>query len=407
MEPMLRKAVSEELEGRLGRTAAGSHPLRRSPSLRVQAPEPLPVNIPLHLLFPKTLKLPIYTLNEIVSHDNSPVRVILLDPRSDLNIDTVGPLSTFLRFRPMDIRDDHDDSGQFWYRSSFSALLADRWKKAQPNTNAGTELFIDRHPACFDVLLHLLRTGDLIPEGNPEGFALQRSPILRPRGPPPSSCKGESGREFPTALAFDDEPWCLLEKGKAKAKIHASPAGGFLRRPWQHGIYVPRLGYGGASSDMSPQPQQHAAGEERSGNICVMDSLMNMGFLDYRNIPEEQPWPVRWASSENTVAADHDQPQAIHCHEGQLFARTINNVSVFSSGGGVDDLVLKSKVQLTDNSSWIPSRKFRLGVRVIPGSYHGVFRILEAVTEPFVVRDHRGKCKFVQIIHTTFICISI
>ncbi|PKI48332.1 hypothetical protein CRG98_031280 [Punica granatum] len=80
----------------------------------------------------------------------------------------------------------------------------------------------------------------------------------------------------------------------------------------------------------------------------VMDSLMNVGFLDYRNIPKEQPWPIGWASSENTVAADHDHPDAIHHHKGQLFAHTRNNGSVFSSGGGVEDLVLTSKVRASD-----------------------------------------------------------
>lgn len=51
------------------------------------------------------------------------------------------------------------------------------------------------------------------------------------------------------------------------------------------------------------------------------------------------------------------------------------------------------EIELTDNSSWVRSRKFRLAARVVPGSYHGA-RIHEAITEAFVVRDHRGECKF-------------
>nr|DAD31846.1 TPA_asm: hypothetical protein HUJ06_010697 [Nelumbo nucifera] len=51
----------------------------------------------------------------------------------------------------------------------------------------------------------------------------------------------------------------------------------------------------------------------------------------------------------------------------------------------------------TDNSSWIRSRHFRLGARVAPGSYQGA-RIREAKTEPFIVKDHRGECKFVLLI---------
>ncbi|XP_030967555.1 protein SAR DEFICIENT 1-like [Quercus lobata] len=47
-------------------------------------------------------------------------------------------------------------------------------------------------------------------------------------------------------------------------------------------------------------------------------------------------------------------------------------------------------IEFTDNSSWIRSRKFRVGVRVVPGS-NGNVRICEAMTEPFVVKDHRGE----------------
>jgi hypothetical protein len=44
----------------------------------------------------------------------------------------------------------------------------------------------------------------------------------------------------------------------------------------------------------------------------------------------------------------------------------------------------------TDNSSWIRSRKFRLGLRVSPGFCEGI-RIMEAKTEAFTVKDHRGE----------------
>ncbi|KAJ0030576.1 hypothetical protein Pint_14535 [Pistacia integerrima] len=44
----------------------------------------------------------------------------------------------------------------------------------------------------------------------------------------------------------------------------------------------------------------------------------------------------------------------------------------------------------TDNSSWIRSRKFRLGVKVAPG-YCEEIRIREAKTEAFAVKDHRGE----------------
>ncbi|XP_040999368.1 protein SAR DEFICIENT 1-like [Juglans microcarpa x Juglans regia] len=48
-------------------------------------------------------------------------------------------------------------------------------------------------------------------------------------------------------------------------------------------------------------------------------------------------------------------------------------------------------IEFTDNSSWIRSRKFRIGAKVSPGSNHQGARIYEAMTEAFVVKDHRGE----------------
>lgn len=54
-----------------------------------------------------------------------------------------------------------------------------------------------------------------------------------------------------------------------------------------------------------------------------------------------------------------------------------------------DGAVTVGELEFTDNSSWIRCRRFRLGARVVGGD-HGV-RILEAMTEPFMVKDHRGE----------------
>ncbi|GAV59604.1 Calmodulin_bind domain-containing protein [Cephalotus follicularis] len=48
------------------------------------------------------------------------------------------------------------------------------------------------------------------------------------------------------------------------------------------------------------------------------------------------------------------------------------------------------ELTFTDNSSWIRSRKFRLGLKVASGYCEGV-RIREAKTESFTVKDHRGE----------------
>jgi len=46
----------------------------------------------------------------------------------------------------------------------------------------------------------------------------------------------------------------------------------------------------------------------------------------------------------------------------------------------------------TDNSSWIRSRKFRLGARLLQSKCTDV-SIKEAIGGPFFVKDHRGECK--------------
>ncbi|MBA0657443.1 hypothetical protein Goklo_009728, partial [Gossypium klotzschianum] len=55
-----------------------------------------------------------------------------------------------------------------------------------------------------------------------------------------------------------------------------------------------------------------------------------------------------------------------------------------------DGVGLIENIEFTDNSSWIRSRKFRIGAKVAGGSCQGV-RIREAMTEAFVVKDHRGE----------------
>ncbi|XP_074581752.1 calmodulin-binding protein 60 D-like isoform X2 [Curcuma longa] len=48
------------------------------------------------------------------------------------------------------------------------------------------------------------------------------------------------------------------------------------------------------------------------------------------------------------------------------------------------------ELTFTDNSSWIRSRKFRLGLKIASGFCEGI-RIREAKTEAFTVKDHRGE----------------
>ncbi|KAJ0255735.1 Protein SAR DEFICIENT 1 [Hirschfeldia incana] len=48
-------------------------------------------------------------------------------------------------------------------------------------------------------------------------------------------------------------------------------------------------------------------------------------------------------------------------------------------------------IEFTDNSRWVRSRKFRIGVKVAKGSGVQGVAIREAMTEAFIVKDHRGE----------------
>ncbi|XWS64465.1 hypothetical protein CRYUN_Cryun05aG0006400 [Craigia yunnanensis] len=60
------------------------------------------------------------------------------------------------------------------------------------------------------------------------------------------------------------------------------------------------------------------------------------------------------------------------------------NVTLVDGVGTVDNVIF------TDNSSWIRSRKFRLGARIVQ-AISGEVTIKEAISEAFVVKDHRGE----------------
>ncbi|XP_060205531.1 protein SAR DEFICIENT 1-like [Lycium barbarum] len=57
-----------------------------------------------------------------------------------------------------------------------------------------------------------------------------------------------------------------------------------------------------------------------------------------------------------------------------------------------DGVVQVGEIEFTDNSSWIRSRKFRIGAKVVKiGNGQTSVRIAEAITESFIVKDHRGE----------------
>jgi hypothetical protein len=54
---------------------------------------------------------------------------------------------------------------------------------------------------------------------------------------------------------------------------------------------------------------------------------------------------------------------------------------------------LSTELHFTDNSSWTRGKKFRLALQLLPGCSFDGLRIREAITEPFAVKDKRGKRK--------------
>lgn len=62
------------------------------------------------------------------------------------------------------------------------------------------------------------------------------------------------------------------------------------------------------------------------------------------------------------------------------------------------------ELTFTDNSSWIRSRKFRLGLKVASGYCEGI-RMREAKTDAFTVKDHRGECEFIISVISCFLSL--
>ncbi|XP_071710363.1 calmodulin-binding protein 60 E [Rutidosis leptorrhynchoides] len=89
-------------------------------------------------------------------------------------------------------------------------------------------------------------------------------------------------------------------------------------------------------------------------------------------------------NSENW-SLDHFENHEVKAREGKRPLLTGELQVTLNEGvGTLGDLTF------TDNSSWIRSRKFRLGLKVASGYCVGI-RIQEAKTEAFAVKDHRGE----------------
>lgn len=69
-----------------------------------------------------------------------------------------------------------------------------------------------------------------------------------------------------------------------------------------------------------------------------------------------------------------------------------DHLNITMKDGGI---ISVGELEFTDNSSWIRSRKFRIGARIVKGTTtNNKVLIRPAMTESFVVKDHRGECKY-------------
>ncbi|XP_058782554.1 protein SAR DEFICIENT 1-like [Vicia villosa] len=130
--------------------------------------------------------------------------------------------------------------------------------------------------------------------------------------------------------------------------------------------------------------------DENSINVILVDKSNG------QNVPTSLPHPIKI----EIVVLDGDFPSSEK--ESSWTSEEFNSNIVKERNGkrplltGELNLTMRDgiapigDIEFTDNSSWIRSRKFRLGVRVAHGSNQNV-RIREGMTEPFVVKDHRGE----------------
>lgn len=125
-------------------------------------------------------------------------------------------------------------------------------------------------------------------------------------------------------------------------------------------------------------------------------------------VPTALPYPIKV----EIIVVDGEFPASKDEWSGGEFAKSIvrerNGKRPLLAGDQLtiamrDGVCFVGDVEFTDNSSWIRSRKFRLAARVVVAAapaQHGQAQppvIQEAVTEPFVVKDHRGEREFLSL----------
>ncbi|ESQ27792.1 hypothetical protein EUTSA_v10018511mg [Eutrema salsugineum] len=137
---------------------------------------------------------------------------------------------------------------------------------------------------------------------------------------------------------------------------------------------------GSKISDVDNNPLQIILVDESNNDHSIAPANLDRPIrLDIVALHGDFPLGDKWTS-------DEFERNIVKEREGKrpLLAGEVT-VTVRNGVGTIGD------IEFTDNSSWIRSRKFRIGVKLSKGSSVQGVAICEAMTEAIVVRDHRGE----------------
>lgn len=176
------------------------------------------------------------------------------------------------------------------------------------------------------------------------------------------------------------QQYCRLSISRSPSlRLRAAPEPSTLQLSFLNKLYLP-IFTGSKISDAENNPLQILLLDTSSHDPNAPISLPNpikveIVVLDGDFQPGDRE---NWTSEEfeNSIVKERSGKRPLLTGEVMVTVR--------------DGVAAVGELEFTDNSSWIRSRRFRIGAKVAQGSFSGV-RVREAVTEAFVVKDHRGE----------------
>ncbi|RWW10145.1 hypothetical protein GW17_00026319 [Ensete ventricosum] len=181
------------------------------------------------------------------------------------------------------------------------------------------------------------------------------------------------------ARLIEDDNIASLLRSTTPMQIEAAAASSSLKLTFNKQLSLP-IFTGSKIEDMESKPLQIVVLDVHSGEVPLSPSLSSP--LKVQVVVLDGDFPS--GDQEDWSGAEF-QNNIVKQRTGKRPLLTGDvNVTLRDGTASISDL------SFTDNSSWIRSRHFRIGARVVPGS-HNAPRIKEAITEPFMVKDHRGE----------------